>query len=109
MHTRFGAFDPEALIALGINRIEVRSRVMDPMVITVGGPSDPRTEALMREIQPSVTLSGNLGTFTIAPYGEPQPGSVSPAIRNALLAGSAGVAAALVGVLLLGGTLLGRR
>lgn len=64
--------DAMGLIALGFDTIEIRSRVMPPMVIPLAkGTPNPDMDALLQKVQPAVFISGRLGRFQIAPYGTP--------------------------------------
>ena len=74
-----------------VGRVELRSRLLPPINVEVSGPSGPPSTAgrLVRALQPAVTVRSPLGTFVLAPYGEPDPG----AWKGNLAAVIAGVAA----------------
>lgn len=74
------------------NRIEIRTAATPPVVIDLTAPSDPKTQALLREVQPAIIFSGPAGRFEIAPYGVPA------GLSSTLLQAGAGVG---------GGVLLG--
>lgn len=67
------------------------------------GPTDPRAEALMREVQPALIFTGAAGRQEIAPYGIPT--GFSPRVKQWAIAGGVGLSAAVVGLLLFGGAL----
>lgn len=52
-------------------------------------PADPTTQALLAQIQPTITLSGPAGTFPIAPYGAATGSSDSITAALAALGGGA--------------------
>ena len=95
-----GEIDPQALLALAYDRIELRTSLFDKLVINLNSPSDPATQAMMNRIQPSITFVGRAGRFEIAPYG------VATGIdRDVGTWGwkiGAGIGAALLGLLLVG-------
>lgn len=99
-------FNPSALLALGFRTIEVRTAFTPPAVIDLLSPADPKTEQLLREVQPAVILSGNLGRYEIAPYG--MPSGTSPLLRSAAWSIGLGLGAGLLGVMLFGGVLFRR-
>lgn len=95
--------DPAQLLALGYNRIEVRTAFTNPVLIDLNQPASPQDEALLREVQPAITLSGLAGRIEIAPYGIPS--GISPRVRSAAIAIGLGLGAALIGVMIFGGLL----
>lgn len=101
-------FNPAALIALGYRTIEIRTTATPPIKIDLlASPESQGDDATMRKLQPAVILEGNLGRVEIAPYGMPL--GISPEVRTAAWAIGIGLGASVVGVLLFGGALFGRR
>lgn len=105
--TDSGELDPMALIALGFDRVEIRTALSPPVVINLGGPSDPQTEATLKRVQPAIMFSGRAGKAEIAPYGVPL--AIDPDIKNAGVSIGLGLGAALLGVMLFGGAIFGKR
>lgn len=104
---QFRDFNPTALIALGFRTIEVRTALTPPVVIDLLAPSTGQTDALLREVQPAVILTGNLGRYEIAPYGMPL--GISPKVKDAAMSIGLGLGAGLLGVMFFGSVLFGRR
>ncbi len=95
-----GEINPDGLISLFFNTVEVRTSVTPPLRFPIGptgAPSDPATGALVESLKPTVIFSGPAGEVVIAPYGTEVAQSWLPII----LAGTAVVA--LVGWLVFGG------
>ena len=101
----------EALLAALFDTIEVRSRLAPPVILHIGGDAggqaDPATDALLAGVQPAITFRGRAGEFTIAPKGMPS-GLLSSATTAGPLIGL-GLGAAVLGLMLLGGAVFGRK
>lgn len=105
--TDAGEIDAEGVLSIAFDTIELRTRLAAPVRFPIqGGPSDPETAVLLKEIQPAITFSGRAGRYTVAPYGNPT--TISGAIRRAGPLVGLGLGAALLGTLLLGGAIFGR-
>lgn len=78
------------------NRIEIRTAATPPVVIDLTSPSDPETQALLREVQPAVIFSGPAGRFEIAPYG--MPSGYSSALLTAGAGAGGGILLGAVGL-----------
>lgn len=95
-----GSLSPDATLALFYNEVEVRTSVTPPLRFPIGPtgtPADPTTDALVRQLKPTVILRGPAGEVTVAPYGTEVATSWWPVI----LAGGATVL--LAGWLVFGG------
>ena len=106
-----GEIDPSALMALAFSKVEIRSRLHDPIVIDMRTmqPGPGVTSKLLNEAQPAIYLhlrSG--GTFKIAPAGEPT-GGVFEWVKTAGWDLGFGVGAALLGLVALGYAIGGKR
>lgn len=95
------------LLALAYDRVEVRTAFSPPIVVNLTGPTDPETDAAGRLIQPAVIFRGNAGEATIAPWGVPS--GISEDAKNIGIALAVGVGGAVLGTMLLGGRIFGRR
>lgn len=104
---QMGEIDATALLALGFRTIEVRTAFTPPVVIDLQGPSDPQTQALLKEVQPAIILSGNLGRHEIAPYGIPS--GLSPRVKDAAVSIGLGLGAGFLGLMLAGAVIFRRR
>jgi len=94
-----GTLNPDGVLALLWNNVEVRTSVTPPIKFPIGPtgtPTDPSTEALIKSLKPTVILSGPAGEITIAPYGTVVAESWWPAI----LVGAAGLG--IIGWLIFG-------
>lgn len=94
-----GSLNPDGVLALFFNNVEVRTSVTPPLLFPIGPtgtPADPATEALIRSLKPTVILSGPAGQVVVAPYGTVVAESWVPV----LLAG--GAALAVIGWLIFG-------
>jgi len=94
-----GSLNPDGVLALFFNNVEVRTSVTPPLLFPIGPtgtPADPATEALVRSLKPTVILSGPAGRVMVAPYGTVVAKSWVPV----LVAG--GVGLALLGWLVFG-------
>lgn len=95
------------LIALAYDRVEVRTAFSPPITFNLTGPTDPDTEAAGRLVQPAVIFRGNAGEASIAPWGVPV--GISPEAKQLGVALAVGVGGAILGTMLLGGRIFGRR
>lgn len=66
-----GEIDELELLALGFDTIEIRTAYTPVTRMPVAGPIDPKTEAALQDVKPSLTFTGRAGRVTIAPYGTP--------------------------------------
>lgn len=99
--------DAMSLLTTAFDKIEIRTAFTDPVVVNLKGPPDPRSIALLKEIQPVIVFSGPLGRIQIAPAGVPT--GKSPLLKRwgwGLAIGGAGVA---LGLIFIGGALGSRR
>jgi len=67
-----GSLNPDGVLALFWNNVEVRTSVTPPIRFPIGptgAPADPTTEALIKALKPTVILSGPAGEVMVAPYG----------------------------------------
>jgi len=94
------------LLALAFDKIEIRTSLSPPVTLNLRGPPDPRTEALLREVQPALIFTGNAGRQEFAPYG--LPSEMSPMVKKWAWAIGAGVGGVLLGTFLFGEA-LGKR
>lgn len=101
-----GEIDPMALLALGFDRLEVRTAFSPPIVIDLKGPPSPEARAAGERIKPTVIFSGRAGRAEIAPYGVPS--GISPEVKQAGVSIGLGLGAALLGILLFGGAVFRR-
>jgi hypothetical protein len=102
-----GNADGMGLLSALFDTVEVHTRLSNPVKIKLsGGPSDPATEALIKEIQPALVFTGRAGQFQIAPYGVPN--TIMGAITRAGPLLGIGIGASLLGLLFIGGA-IGRR
>lgn len=102
-----GEIDAAALIALAFDTIEIRTNIVQPLIISLKGTGarDPVAEATLRRVQPAVIIRGRAGRFEVAPYG--MPGTPDPGILTS--AGTqigVGAVAALLGLAAVGYMLL---
>lgn len=94
-----GSLNPDGVLALFFNNVEVRTSVTPPLLFPIGPagtPADPATEALIRSLKPTVILRGPAGEVVVAPYGTVVAKSWIPV----LLAGGLGLA--VIGWLIFG-------
>lgn len=94
----------QQLFASAFNTIEIRTALSPPVLIDVNAPPDPQSEALLRVVQPAITLNGPAGTYQIAPYGVPT--GISPEIIGVASKAGMGAVLGLAGVILLGAAVL---
>lgn len=67
-----GSLNPDGVLALFWNNVEVRTSVTPPILFPIGPtgtPADPATEALIKALKPTVILKGPAGEVVVAPYG----------------------------------------
>ncbi len=94
-----GTLNPDGVLALFWNNVEIRTSVTPPIKFPIGPtgtPSSPSADLLVKSLKPTVILSGPAGQITVAPYGTVVAESWWPAI----IAGGLGLA--LVGWLVFG-------
>jgi hypothetical protein len=89
-----------------VRGIHIRSNYTPDLDIDLRKPSDPKTAAMLRKLQPQIVVDTTFGPVTIAPYGAP-----GPTQWNDLLAGLGGASILVLGLALYGGwkLTLGRR
>ncbi len=102
-----GTLDMMQLITLGFDRIEIRTALSPPAIIDLRAKPDPENEKLLREVKPMIRFTGKAGTVQIAPYGVPL--GVSHELKTALTYAVIGGVFGLVGVMLFGRAMFGRR
>src|SRR3972149_436042 len=95
--------DPMALLTAAFDKLEIRTAFTDPIVINLKGPPDPRSVALMNEVQPAIILSGPLGRVQIAPAG--LPSGKSPLLKRWGWGLAIGGVGAALGLVFIGGAL----
>lgn len=97
-----GNVDPQALLALAFDQVEIRTNATPTVTMSLKGPSDPATEALLTQLQPTLTFSGAAGTAVLAPYKAAGTGggdwfsSMGSKIAIGIVAGATGVALMLI-------------
>lgn len=64
-----GEVDPQALIALAFDKLELKTAYTPTLVMDLKAPPDPATAILLNDIRPHITLWGRAGKVEIAPYG----------------------------------------
>jgi hypothetical protein len=64
-----GEVDPQALIALAFDKMEIRTAYTPTIVMDLKAPPDPETAILLNDVKPHITLWGRAGKVEIAPYG----------------------------------------
>jgi len=95
------------LLALAYDRVEIRTAYTPSVTLNLTGPSDPATDAIGQSVQPALIFTGNAGQAVIAPYG--MPSGISPEAQRLGIAIGVGFGAAVLGTMLLGGKIFGRR
>lgn len=68
-----GNLNPSAIAELFFDEVTVRTNITPDLIFPInsrGGPPNAAMEQLLNTLQPSVTLTGPVGTATIAPYGQ---------------------------------------
>jgi len=76
-----GSIDGANLLSIAFDQVEIRTAATPTVKFSLAGPTDPQTDALLRELQPAVILTGRAGTAKISPYGV--PGGVSDVFKSA--------------------------
>lgn len=92
--------DAMSILTAGFKTITICTAAtgcLDPIDLTA--PPDPATHANIAALQPAAVLDGPLGKATIAPYG--MPSGISADFAQAGWTAGLGVAAALVGAVLI--------
>ncbi len=64
-----GNVDPQALLALAFDQVEIKTNATPTMTMNLKGPSDPATQQLLNQLQPTLIFSGPAGRAVIAPQG----------------------------------------
>lgn len=96
-----GALDPQGLFALAFDTLEIRSRLWSgPLVLNLRDTQPGAGSAIMQQAQLALTFRGRAGEWNIAPSGI--PGGADASLENAGPALGFGIAAAFIGVLLIG-------
>lgn len=95
-----GEIDLQALVALGITRIEIRSKLSEPIVIDLTKKSGGEVPKLLQEVKPQVILTGPAGRYEIAPAGPPD--GIDPRLRVLGVNLGWGLGLGLLGVALIG-------
>ncbi len=106
-----GEIDPAALMALAFSKVEIRSRLHDPITLDMRNmnPEPGVTAQLLQEAQPAVILHLRTGgSFTIAPNGVPT-GGISEFFKTAGMDVVLGIGAGLLGLVLFGYAIGGKR
>jgi hypothetical protein len=103
MITDSGDVDPQALVAMAWDTVEVKTSVSPPVVVDLRRSGDGQASALVRELQPVVTLNGRAGRVVIAPAGEP---SGLKNLQPAAVQAGLGIGLGLLGLLIVGKSLL---
>ena len=70
-----GSIRPEGIVNIFFDTVTVRTNVTPDLVFPInasGQPPSDATQELINQLQPSITLSGRIGTVTVSPYGIPQ-------------------------------------
>lgn len=94
----------EQIFKAAFSTVEIRTALSPPVTIDLNAPADPENEAVLRMVQPAITLTGPAGTFQVAPYGVPS--GISSEISEAAGKVGAGGLLGLAGVILLGAAIL---
>jgi len=105
-----GDVEPQALIALLFDTIEVRTRLTPSLVIDLKRAPVEGGDRLLKEIiQPELIFRGNAGEFKLNPYGEPT--GISPEVGKWGWIAGLGIGGLLLAMILLGakGARLARR
>ena len=98
-----GALDPQMLITLAFDSVEVRS-TLGNFTINLNAPSSPAMQAVIDRVKPTLVFRGRAGTFEVAPYGAAT--GVDPSVSKWGGAIGIGIGAGIIGLLLLGRALL---
>lgn len=83
-----GSLNPDGVLSLFWNNLEVRTSVTPPLLFPIGPhgtPADPATDALIRSLKPTVILKGPAGDVVIAPYGTVVAQSWGPVVIGGVL------------------------
>lgn len=70
-----GSLNAAGAVNIFFDTVTVRTAVTPDLVFPIAASGQPPSQAmqeLMRQLQPSVTLSGRAGVATVAPYGQAQ-------------------------------------
>lgn len=88
-----GDLDPQALIAIAFNKVEISTTATPTITIDLSKSGQGSASAAVRALKPTVVLSGRAGRVVIAPAGESKG---SPGVMAAGL----GVGLGLVGLII---------
>lgn len=70
-----GSLNAAGAVNIFFDTVTVRTAVTPDLVFPIaasGAPPSAAMQQLMNQLQPTVTLSGRVGTVTVAPYGQAQ-------------------------------------
>ncbi len=91
-----GNIDPQALLALAFDQVEIRTNATPPVTMSLKGPSDPATQAILAKLNPTLIFTGAAGRAVLAPYdgtsGGDWFGSLGGQIAMGVVAGATGIA-----------------
>lgn len=106
-----GEIDPQALVALAFDKVEIRTAYTKPIMVDLKGPPDPETARLLADIRPQIKLSGRAGEAEIAPYGQKAAGESSgfPSLNTPTGRIALGIGAGAIGLLFVGALLFSGR
>lgn len=88
-----GELDPQALVAIAFNKVEISTTATPTITIDLSKTGEGQASAAVRALRPTVVLSGRAGRVVIAPAGE-------TAGNPAALQAGLGVGLGLVGLLI---------
>jgi hypothetical protein len=95
--TSAGELDPMKLFGSGFTDVEIRTTLFNTH-FRPNEPSNPATTKLLKQLQPTIILTGPAGRVTLAPYGVAKQADLS----GSGLAIGLGVGAGLLGLMLIG-------
>ncbi len=94
-----GEIDPQALIAMAFDTLEIQTTAFAPLKINLKNVSgSPSPE--MQRLKPFIKLSGPAGAVELAPFGKPS--GIDNAIQTAGSNIGIGIGAAILGLLFIG-------
>jgi hypothetical protein len=99
-----GNLDPQALLAIAWQTASFRTSLTPAIDIDLTRKGDGQVSTLVKELQPVFELRGRVGNVTIAPAGVPT--GINPNITPAATWAGVGVGLGLLGLLVIGKTLL---
>lgn len=98
-----GDVNPQALVALAWDTVEIKTAVSPPIVIDLKKSGKGQASQIIRDLQPVVTLNGRAGRVVIAPAGEP---SGIKNLQPAAIQAGLGIGLGLLGLLIVGKSLI---